>query len=69
MGFDNKIDFISIEEVFNTLKREIQLTTGPQPIEPNFYQNISNLISMLKDDGVEKEDERRRRRGRKHNNN
>ncbi len=68
MGFDNKIDFISIEEVFNTLKREIQLTTGPQSIEPNFYQNISNLISMLKDDDVEKEDERRRR-GRKHNNN
>ncbi len=56
MGFDNKIDFISIEVVFNTLKREIQLTTGPQPIEPNFYQNISNLISMLKYDGVEKED-------------
>jgi DNA replication factor GINS len=56
MGFDNKIDFLSIEEVFNTLKREIQLTTGPQPIEPNFYQNISNLISMLKDDDVEKED-------------
>ncbi len=56
MGFDNKIDFISIEEVFNTLKREIQLTSGPQSIEPNFYQNIANLVSRLKDDDFEKED-------------
>jgi DNA replication factor GINS len=56
MEFDNKNDFKSIEEVFNTLKREIQLTSGPQYIEPNFYQNISNLISRLKDDAIEKED-------------
>ncbi len=59
MGFDNKIDFISIEEVFNTLKREIQLTNGPQSIEPNFYQNIANLISKLKEDDIEEEDEDR----------
>ena len=30
MDFDNHVDFISIEEIFNTLKREIQLTSGPQ---------------------------------------
>jgi DNA replication factor GINS len=59
MGFDNKIDFISIEEVFNTLKREIQLTNGPQSIEPNFYQNIANLISKLKEDDIEEEEEDR----------
>jgi DNA replication factor GINS len=58
MGFDNKIDFISIEEVFNTLKREIQLTNGPQSIEPNFYQNIANLISKLKEDDIEEEEDR-----------
>jgi DNA replication factor GINS len=57
MGFDNKIDFISIEEVFNTLKREIQLTNGPQSIEPNFYQNIANLISKLKEDDIEEKEE------------
>ena len=56
MGFDNKIDFLSIEDVFNTLKREVQLTSGPQSIEPDFYQHIANLISMLKDDAFEKED-------------
>jgi len=58
MGFDNKIDFISIEEVFNTLKREIQLTNGPPSIEPNFYQNIANLISKLKEDDIEEEEDR-----------
>ncbi|MER5174281.1 MAG: hypothetical protein ABJB76_07540 [Candidatus Nitrosocosmicus sp.] len=55
MDFDNHIDFISIEEIFNTLKREIQLTSGPQSIPPNFYQNIANLISMLKNNTIEKE--------------
>lgn len=56
MDFDNHVDFISIEEIFNTLKREIQLTSGPQSIPPNFYQNISNLISRLKNNTIEKEE-------------
>ncbi len=57
MGFDNQIDYISIEEIFNTLKREIQLTSGPLSIPPNFYQNIANLISRLKNNTIEKEEE------------
>ncbi len=57
MGFDNQIDYISIEEIFNTLKREIQLTSGPQSLPPNFYQNIANLISSLKNNTIEKEGE------------
>ncbi len=57
MEFDNHVDFISIEEIFNTLKREIQLTSGPQSIPPNFYQNIANLISRLKNNTIEKEEE------------
>lgn len=48
MDSNNQNDFISIDEIFNILKREIQLTGGPQSISPNFYQNIANLISTLK---------------------
>ena len=58
MSLDNRIDFIKIEEIFNILKREIQLTSGPQSIPPNFYQNISNLISKLKNNTAEKEQEK-----------
>lgn len=55
MSYDNRIDFIKIEEIFNILKREIQLTSGPQSIPPDFYLNISNLISKLKNNTAEKE--------------
>jgi DNA replication factor GINS len=55
MSSDNRIDFIKIEEIFNILKREIQLTSGPQSIPPDFYLNISNLISKLKNNTAEKE--------------
>jgi DNA replication factor GINS len=55
MSSDNRIDFIKIEEIFNILKREIQLTSGPQSIPPDFYLNISNLISKLKNNTSEKE--------------
>jgi DNA replication factor GINS len=55
MSSDNRIDFIKIEEIFNILKREIQLTSGPQSIPPDFYLNISNLISKLKNNTTEKE--------------
>ncbi len=57
MSSDNRIDFIRIEEIFNILKREIQLTSGLQSIPPDFYQNISNLISKLKNNATEKEDD------------
>jgi len=61
LGSDNQNSFISIEEVFNTLKKEIQLNTGPQSLPPDFYQNIANMISKLKksdgDDYAEKEPE------------
>src|SRR6476469_5350478 len=55
MSTDNRIDFIKIEEIFNILKREIQLTSGPQSIPPDFYLNISNLISKLKNNTAEKD--------------
>jgi DNA replication factor GINS len=55
MSSDNRIDFLKIEEIFNILKREIQLTSGPQSIPPDFYLNISNLISKLKNNTAEKE--------------
>jgi DNA replication factor GINS len=55
MSSDNRIDFIKIEEIFNILKREIQLTSGPQSIPPDFYLNISNVISKLKNSAAEKE--------------
>jgi DNA replication factor GINS len=55
MSSDNRINFIKIEEIFNILKREIQLTSGPQSIPPDFYLNISNLISKLKNNTTEKE--------------
>jgi DNA replication factor GINS len=55
MSSDNRFDFIKIEEIYNILKREIQLTSGPQSIPPDFYLNISNLISKLKNNTTEKE--------------
>lgn len=44
----NKIqNLIKIDEIHNVLKREIQLTNGPQPIPQNLYQNIANLVYLL----------------------
>ncbi len=42
-------NLIKIEEIFNILKEEIHLDSGPQPVPHNFYQNISNLVSLLKE--------------------
>ena len=42
-------NLIKIDEIFNILKAEIHLDSGPQPVPHNFYQNISNLVSLLKD--------------------
>jgi DNA replication factor GINS len=47
MDSDNQHSFINIEEVFNTLKKEIQLNTGPQYLPQDFYQNIADMISKL----------------------
>jgi DNA replication factor GINS len=41
-------NLIKIDEIFNILKGEIHLDSGPQPVPHNFYQNISNLVSLLK---------------------
>src|SRR5690348_6980954 len=49
MDFDNQNELISINEVFSILKKEIQLTGGPQAIPANFYQNIANVITKFKD--------------------
>jgi DNA replication factor GINS len=56
MDFDNQNELISINEVFSILKKEIQLTGGPQTIPTNFYQNIANVISKLKNNTIEKEE-------------
>ena len=42
-------NLIKIDDIFNILKAEIHLDSGPQPVPHNFYQNISNLVSLLKD--------------------
>ena len=57
MDFDNQNEFISMNEVFSILKKEIQLTGGPQTIPTNFYKNIANGISKLKHNVIEKEKE------------
>ncbi|HVH96469.1 MAG TPA: hypothetical protein VM682_05975 [Bacillus sp. (in: firmicutes)] len=57
MNFDNQNELISINEVFSILKKEIQLTGGPQAIPTNFYQNIANVISKLKNNAIEKEED------------
>jgi DNA replication factor GINS len=52
----NKIqNLIKIDEIHNVLKREIQLTGGPQPIPQNLYQNIANLVYLLNEQN-EKDD-------------
>jgi DNA replication factor GINS len=56
MEFDNQNELSSINEVFSILKKEIQLTGGPQAIPINFYQNIANVISKLKNSEIEKEE-------------
>ena len=56
MDFDNQNELISINEVFSILKKEIQLIDGPQAIPTNFYQNIANAISKLKNNAIEKEE-------------
>jgi DNA replication factor GINS len=57
MDLDNQTAYISIEEIFNTLKREIQLTSGPQSIQPTFYQNVAIMINKLKNGPIEKKEE------------
>jgi DNA replication factor GINS len=57
VDFDNQNELISINEVFSILKKEIQLTGGPQAIPTNFYQNIANVISKLKNNAIEKEED------------
>jgi len=57
MDFDNQNELISINEVFSILKKEIQLIDGPQAIPNNFYQNIANVISKLKNNAIEKEED------------
>ena len=52
----NKIqNLIKIDEIHNVLKKEIQLTGGPQPIPQNLYQNIANLVYLLNEQN-EKDD-------------
>lgn len=49
MDHRKSTNLIKIEEIFNILKGEIHLDSGPQPVPNNFYQNISNLVSLLKE--------------------
>lgn len=49
MDHRKSTNLIKIEEIFNILKGEIHLDSGPQPVPHNFYQNIANLVSLLKE--------------------
>ena len=49
MDHRKSTNLIKIEEIFNILKGEIHLDSGPQPVPHNLYQNISNLVSLLKE--------------------
>lgn len=49
MDHRKSTNLIKIEEIFNILKGEIHLNSGPQPVPHNFYQNIANLVSLLKE--------------------
>ena len=49
MDHSKPTNLIKIDEIFNILKGEIHLDSGPQPVPHNFYQNISNLVSLLKE--------------------
>ena len=49
MDHRKSTNLIKIEEIFNILKGEIHLDGGPQPVPHNFYQNIANLVSLLKE--------------------
>jgi DNA replication factor GINS len=42
-------NLIKIEEIFNILKGEIHLDSGPQPVPQDFYQNISKIVALLKE--------------------
>ena len=57
MDFDNQSAYMSIEDIFNVLKREIQLTSGPQSIQPDFYQNVAVMIYKLKNNPIEKKED------------
>ncbi|WP_458719930.1 DNA replication complex subunit Gins51 [Candidatus Nitrosocosmicus sp. R] len=50
-------NLIKIDEIFNILKGEIHLDNGPQPVPHNFYQNISNLVSLLKEQNEKENNE------------
>ena len=50
-------NLIKIDEIFNILKAEIHLDSGPQPVPHNFYQNISNLVSLLKEQNEKENNE------------
>ncbi len=49
MDHRKSTNLIKIEEIFNILKGEIHLDSGPQPVPHNLYQNIANLVSLLKE--------------------
>lgn len=49
MDHRKSTNLIKIEEIFNILKGEIHFDSGPQPVPHNFYQNIANLVSLLKE--------------------
>lgn len=50
-------NLIKIDEIFDILKGEIHLDNGPQPVPHNFYQNISNLVSLLREQNEKESNE------------
>ena len=49
MDHRKSTNLIKVEEIFNILKGEIHIDSGPQPVPHDFYQNIANLVSLLKE--------------------
>ena len=57
MDLRKPTNLIKIDEIFDILKGEIHLENGPQPVPHNFYQNISNLVSLLKEQNEKENNE------------
>lgn len=46
--FNNPSHQLKVEDIFNILKKEMQIPNSPQPIPSDLYQNIANFISQIK---------------------
>lgn len=56
MDYHDSLDPMKIEDIFNLLKKEIQLGNTLQYIQPDFYQKICHVIFILKEEQTQNED-------------